>query len=218
MAERTGLDYRSYVGPEVRYDLVAAAQFVILTYLGLREYHTLLDIGCGSLRGGKLFIPYLLPEKYFGVEPEKWLVEDGIKYELGKDILTVKRPRFLYSDQFQFSEFGMEFDYLLAQSIFTHASQSQIRKCLSEAKKVMHKNSLLIATVMPGDSDYEGDEWVYPEAITYTLKTMYGLVREQGMYLYKLDWPHPGRHIWMLIAKRNDIDPASLPSGDQSLS
>src|SRR3990172_12495843 len=86
--------YRAYVGPPEKYDLVAASQFNLLTWLGLRESHFLLDIGCGSLRAGRLFIPYLLPGHYFGIEPEQWLIEDGIKNELGPDILRVKRPVF----------------------------------------------------------------------------------------------------------------------------
>jgi len=64
-------NYRAYVGPVEKYDLVAANQFNLLTMLGLRENHFLLDVGCGSLRGGRLFIPYLLPHHYFGIEPNE---------------------------------------------------------------------------------------------------------------------------------------------------
>jgi len=44
--------YRAFVGPPDKYDLVSAMQFNLLTSLGLRECHHLLDIGCGSLRAG----------------------------------------------------------------------------------------------------------------------------------------------------------------------
>ena len=74
--------YRAFVGSSWLYDLVAATQFNLLTALGLREYHYLLDIGCGSLRGGRLFIPYLLPNRYFGIEPESWLIEESIANEM----------------------------------------------------------------------------------------------------------------------------------------
>ena len=76
--------YRAYVGPPTDYDLVGAMQFNLLTNLGLREEHYLLDIGCGSLRAGKLLIPYLVPGRYFGIEPERWLIEEGIDNELGQ--------------------------------------------------------------------------------------------------------------------------------------
>ena len=61
--------YRAYVGPPEDYDLIAAMTFNLLTTLGLRQHHSLLDIGCGSLRIGRLLIPYLNRGKYFGVEP-----------------------------------------------------------------------------------------------------------------------------------------------------
>ena len=51
--------YRAYVGPPEDYDLIAAMVFNLLTTLGLRQHHSVLDIGCGSLRIGRLLIPYL---------------------------------------------------------------------------------------------------------------------------------------------------------------
>ncbi len=120
--------YRAYVGPPERYDLVAAIQFNLMTSLGLREGHSLLDIGCGSLRGGRLFIPYLLPGRYFGLEPERWLIDEGVRNELGRDILRVKRPTFSHDRDFTLTAFGRKFDFLLAQSIFSHASPAQIAR------------------------------------------------------------------------------------------
>src|SRR5437868_14897345 len=78
--------YRAYVGPPEDYDLIAAMTFNLLTTLGLRQHHSLLDVGCGSLRIGRLLIPYLNCGKYFGVETNNWLVEAGIEHELGKDV------------------------------------------------------------------------------------------------------------------------------------
>lgn len=60
-------DYRSYVGPADQYDLIGAAQFALLYALGLREHHRLLDVGCGSLRAGRMLISYQNPGGYTGV-------------------------------------------------------------------------------------------------------------------------------------------------------
>ena len=51
--------YRAYVGPPGDYDRIAAMTFNLLTAVGLRQQHKVLDIGCGSLRVGRLLIPYL---------------------------------------------------------------------------------------------------------------------------------------------------------------
>jgi hypothetical protein len=77
--------------------LIAAMTFNLLTTLGLRQHHSLLDVGCGSLRIGRLLIPYLNQGKYFGVEPNEWLVKEGIKRELGEALLQIKRPTFFFS-------------------------------------------------------------------------------------------------------------------------
>src|SRR5208337_4772210 len=92
--------YRAFVGPPHRYDLVAAMQFNLLTALGLREEHYLLDIGCGSLRAGRILIPYLLPGRYHGIEPERWLLQAGIDAEVGNDPLRLKRPVFSHDTSF----------------------------------------------------------------------------------------------------------------------
>jgi len=174
-------------------------QFNLLTSLGLMEHHFLLDIGCGSLRGGKLFIPYLLPGRYFGIEPEQWLIEEGIKKELGEDIIRIKRPVFSNDNNFTLSTFNRKFDFILAHSIFSHASQRQIKRCLSEAKKVMKPTSIFAATFVKGEENYTGDEWVYPGCVTYTLEHMISLVEEHGLVCKPIDWPHPNQQTWIVI-------------------
>ncbi len=117
--------YRAFVGDTKTYDIFSYMQFTLMTLLGLRQDHTLLDIGCGSLRAGKLFLIYLLPDRYFGIEPEQWLVEEGIERELGHELADRKRPRFLFDRDFSCAGFGVAFDYIIAQSIFSHASLAQ---------------------------------------------------------------------------------------------
>ena len=109
--------YRAFVGPPDDYDLLGALQFSLLTALGLREHHYLLDIGCGSLRAGRLFIPYLLPERYFAIEPERWLIDEGIRLEIGQAQVDIKKPTFSQESDFTLSCFGRSFDFLMAQSI-----------------------------------------------------------------------------------------------------
>jgi hypothetical protein len=173
MSSRTGngeKDYRGFVGPSDKYDLISATQFNLLTFLDLREDHYFLDIGCGSLRAGKLFIPFLLPGRYHGIEPEQWLIDEGIRNELGKDIIEVKKPVFMNDDNFTLSAFGKKFDYILAHSF---------------AK---------------GNDDYSGDEWVYPGFVKYTEAHMRTLFEEQGLSSTILNWPHPEFQVWIVAA------------------
>jgi hypothetical protein len=75
-------------------------QFALLDALGLRETHRLLDLGCGSLRAGRMLIPYLAAERYIGVDPNGWLIDAAIEKQLGADVLAVKRPRFDHTQDF----------------------------------------------------------------------------------------------------------------------
>lgn len=199
----TAPEYRMFVGPPDKYDIVAAMQFNVMTLLGLREHHALLDIGCGSLRGGRLFIPYLLAGNYFGLEPERWLVEEGIRNELGQDVIALKRPTFLHEADFPLAAFGRQFDYLLAQSIFSHASMEQIRRCLEQARLVMHAESLFACTYFEGKESYTGREWRYPDGVSYRFEDLQGVAMAAGLDAQRLRWPHPNGQRWIMI-----FDPA----------
>jgi hypothetical protein len=98
--------HRAYVGKPDEWDLVAARQVTLLLAAGLRDNHLLADVGCGSLRAGRMLIPYLHPEHYFGVDPNGWLVEEGIEHELGRDLVRIKRPTFRFVDDFSLSTAG----------------------------------------------------------------------------------------------------------------
>jgi SAM-dependent methyltransferase len=123
--------YTAYVGPPAEYDAMAATQFRLLTTLGLREHHRLLNSGCGSLRVGRLLIPYLLPGNYHGIEPNSWLIEDAIAREIGHDQIRLKRSVFRANADFSSDGFGVAFDFIVAQSVFSHAGADLVAPALS---------------------------------------------------------------------------------------
>jgi cyclopropane fatty-acyl-phospholipid synthase-like methyltransferase len=202
------------VGPAYRFDTIAAQQFNLLTLGGLRERHTLLDIGCGSLRAGRLFLTYLQPGNYYGLEPEKWVLEEGIREMLGQEIIALRRPTFSHDRNFTLTEFGRDFDYLLAQSIFSHTSVAQLHRCFAQAREVVGPRSKFFATFIPGDADYDGDEWVYPGIVRFRPETMRSIAAEHGFTMRMLEWPHPSQH-WALFrpteAPKKRLPPALRP-------
>ena len=203
------MNYRSYVGPENLYDEMGGLQFTILFELGLREDHTLLDIGCGSLRAGRLFIPYLKPNKYFGVEPNQELVLEGLDHEVGRDLVNIKNPLFFHVDNFNFHFNGHApsdgFDYLLAQSIFTHATRTQIAQCMHNAGAVMHKWSIFVATYFNAtrrDGEDDPVEWTYPSVVKYPYLFMKDAANKVGLSMdIMIDTPHPVGQTWILLRK-----------------
>lgn len=184
--------YRAWVGPPGNYDLLGALQFTLMIELGLREWHSLLDIGCGSLRAGRLLIPYLRAGGYHGLEPEKWVVDQGIRFELGRDVRRVKRPVFRQNADFRLTPFGRSFDYILAQSIFTHAAGWQIRRCVAEAAQTLAPGGLFVATYLVGKADHPGEDWVYPGVTYFTPAFISQAAADAGLEVMDLAWRHPG--------------------------
>lgn len=202
-------EYRAHVGHVEFYDLLSAIQFNLLTALGLREGHSLLDIGCGSLRAGRLFIPYLAAGNYCGLEPLPWLVKEGIDKEIGASMVELKRPTFRHDEDFSLGAFGRQFDFMVAQSIFSHTSQAQIRRCLSEAKKALKPGGLLVATYFEATTNYEGGRWV--AKATYTRERMREMVEEQGLAFTPIEWRHPDPQQWFVAHHPGTEVPLAIP-------
>jgi SAM-dependent methyltransferase len=191
--------YRAFVGYPATYDIIAAMQFNLLTFLGLREHHRLLDVGCGSLRAGRLFVPYLRKGHYFGIEPEEWLVREGIERETGQDLVHLKDPQFAFRSDYMLSCFGVQFDFILAQSIFSHAGASDIEFCLSEAAACLAPGGMVVASFVLDRADYDRDEWVYPTCVGYRDATIRQLARSCGLDFRVVDWPHPNAQTWAVF-------------------
>jgi SAM-dependent methyltransferase len=193
--------YRAYIGSPKAYDVIAATQFALMVALGLREDHTLLDIGCGSLCGGRLFIPYLLPGCYYGIEPHAWLVEDGIHFEVGEEQRRLKRPTFLHVDDFSLTAFNVLFDFMLAQSVLTHVSPTQLDRCLSQVKLGLKPDGLFAASFFSNGHDtYSGHDWTYPSFAPYPVKFVVERARQHALTGYPLIWTNRYDHYWMVFA------------------
>jgi SAM-dependent methyltransferase len=192
--------YRAYVGPPEDYDLIAAMTFNLLTTLGLRQHHSLLDIGCGSLRIGRLLIPYLNRGKYFGVEPNEWLVDEGIRRELGQSLVEIKRPTFFFTDSpANIAKAETAFNFAVAQSIFSHCGLDLIQAWLSAISRSLARDGALVATFLIGEEDSTQMGWIYPECVNYRPATLERAAKDVNLRFEILDWKHP-RQTWALFA------------------
>ena len=120
-----------------------------LTYLrsqGLLPHHRMVDIGCGPFRAGRHFIDYLEPGHYYGVEANHSLVQAGYDVELS-DAQRARLPlaNLRANDRFDV-DFGVPFDYAIAQSVFTHVSLNHIRLCLHRLAPSMREGGSFYAT------------------------------------------------------------------------
>lgn len=198
----TTLDHRSYVGPKDKFDEIGMHQFKVMTKAGLKVTNNFLDIGCGAMRGGKFLLKYLDAGKYHGVEPNKPLLRKGLFVEVDEKLAREKKPNFKFNDNFNLAVFEEKFDFILAQSIFSHAAPEQIADCLKSAYDNVVSGGKFVFNYVKGGSDYTGKTWVYPNAAKYTELRMLEYVRKAGFSVEENDFKHPNGLTWIVAKKQ----------------
>jgi SAM-dependent methyltransferase len=143
------MNHRAAVGG--MWDKIGKLQFDFMVAQGLEPAHNLLDIGCGSLRGGLHFIRYLDIGHYYGVEKEQVALA-WAGSELDRAGLAYRRPQLKQDGAFDFGHFGTSFDFALAQSVFTHLSLNDIIVCLMRLGRVLTVGGRFFATFFEGYS------------------------------------------------------------------
>jgi SAM-dependent methyltransferase len=206
--------YRAFVGPPDEYDLMGAAGFRLLTTLGLREHHKVLDFGCGSLRLGRLLIPYLASGKYVGLEPNRWLVDDAIERQLGANLMIIKSPTFFDDDGFAADRCGTDFDFIVAQSVLSHAGPDLLRRALAGFRRALAPDGVALVTVrLSGSSALgapAGEGWVYPDDVAYAPEALDEAFRAAGLHARLLPFHHPRETWYALALSERSLPPATF--------
>ncbi len=174
-----------------RWEEIGELQYNFLLRKGLQPHHRMLDIGCGTLRGGQHFIAYLNPGGYTGIDISSKAIAFARQFVNDKG-LADKQPRLIVNERknLKFDDFNNEqFDYLLAQSVFTHLMPEHIEECFAHVSKVMHNGSTFYYTYQRAKV-YEQTsvtDFRYPFSFFESLAERYGFhVRDVAE-----DYPHP---------------------------
>jgi len=194
-AERIRLmGHRSFVGGDgPLWDVIANLQLDFLKSKGLSPSHALLDVACGSLRAGRLFINYLNVGNYLGVDKEINLIIHGVSEELGISVFVEKKPEFVVSENFELSKFSKRPDYAIAQSLLTHLTAEDIYSCFLAVRKIIADEGKFYATFFEVDKPTENfSESDAIDCFYYTREQMNLLAEMAGWKMrYIGDWNHP---------------------------
>lgn len=141
-------------GPDAQFEDVGRRTFADCVTHGLMPDHKFLDIGAGCLRIGWWVLQYIEPRNYHAIETVK------NRLDTGADILGVDIHRY-YNSDWEFPD--VKFDFVLARSIWSHASKPMISKMLSEFAENSSPDGRFLTSFIAAPTerdDYKGTEWV----------------------------------------------------------
>jgi len=125
-------------------------QISFLKQVGLSSQHYLLDIGCGTLRGGIPIIDLLEPGHYYGIERRAMVLEEGRK-ELEESGLSHKRPVLLLTEDISTLKLPRKFDYIWAFSVLIHLEDTILFDTLGFVREHLEETGVFYANVRIGD-------------------------------------------------------------------
>ncbi len=169
---------------------VGQLQFDYATSHGLKADMRMLEIGCGNLRAGRLFIDYLEPGCYYGLDisPDILLAaQDTITdYDLRAKLphLTLVsdlRLRFLPD---------ATFDFVHAHSVFSHSPIEVIDECLAHVGRILAPGGFFDFTFDKTDG---AEHDVLREDFYYRTETLIALAAKHGLQAtFMDDWEQNG--------------------------
>ncbi|MGA2454703.1 MAG: class I SAM-dependent methyltransferase [Solirubrobacteraceae bacterium] len=133
-------------GPANDFESMGRAGFDVLLREGLSPSSRVLDVGCGALRLGYWLMRFLNPGCYFGIEPNQEMLRLALEELVEPDVVGRADAHFDFNEDFDFSVFGETFDFVVARSIWTHASKPQISAMLDSFAATASPHGVFLAS------------------------------------------------------------------------
>jgi SAM-dependent methyltransferase len=169
---------------------IGQMQFDYLVSHGLKPDMRMLDIGCGNLRAGRLFIDYLDAGNYYGndISPDillaaqRTVVDYGLQNKLPNLALVTDLKLDFLPDSY--------FDVVHAHSVFSHTPIELIDECLAHVGRIMTPGGFFDFTF---DQTRGTEHQVLREDFYYRTETLLDLARGHGLEAqYMADWAETG--------------------------
>lgn len=165
-------------------------QFDYLLQHGLRRSDRMLEIGCGNLRAGRLFIDYLESGNYYGLDISPEILLDGQR-TLAEFGLQSKLPHLSVVSDLTFGFLpSAHFSVVHAHSVFSHSPRQVISQCLSHVGRVMAPGGFFDFTFHRTDG---AEHHLLGWAFYYRSDTLLDLARSRGLDAQVMtDWKGAG--------------------------
>jgi SAM-dependent methyltransferase len=194
MASDAARDPKAAVGrnPSAEsWERIGRMQFDYLLRHGLEPGHRMLDIGCGNLRAGRLFIDHLDTGNYYGIDISPAILL-AAQDTLVREGLQAKLPHLTLADDLTFAFLpDGHFDVVHAHSVFSHSPRHVIEECFAHVGRILAPGGFFDFTF----DRTEGEEHqVLHEDFYYRTGTLVDLAARHGLTArFMGDWedlPH----------------------------
>lgn len=170
----------AFVGPPQLWALQRRFQFEFLTSHGLRPEHRLLDIGCGTLRGGIPLIEYLETGHYVGVEARAEVLEEGRK-ELAESGLEYKHPLLIQAADPAQIQLEAPFDFAWAFMVLIHMHDEVVDAYLGLVSRGLTEGGEFYANVGLSDRPEIKASWQGFPVVARPLESYQRLAASHGL-------------------------------------
>nr|WP_309505087.1 class I SAM-dependent methyltransferase [Streptomyces sp. KM273126] len=206
MASDTARSVEAAVGhnpSRERWAQLGRMQFDYLVRHGLRPHHRMLEIGCGNLRAGRLFIDHLDSGHYYGIDisPDILLAAQDTLVSEG---LQSKVPYLALADDLTLAFLpDARFDVVHAHSVFSHSPRHVIEECFAHVGRVLAPGGFFDFTF---DRTEGREHQVLHEDFYYRTETLVALAARHGLSAHLMeDWEElPHRQSKMRVTVRSD--------------
>ncbi len=185
-----GGNHRDIVGG--LWDEIGQLQFDYMIAQGLSPTDRFIDVACGSMRGGRHFIPYLNAGHYYGFDILRELIDAGMTHEIAPLGMVDKVPEgnLASAADFEFPESWRGLDKGLALSLFTHLTLNTIVQCLTKLRAVMADDGVFYATIFETTEETQIQPQTHPHNIvSYMCQDPYHYTRADMDYVaQKTGW------------------------------
>jgi len=186
-AEGTGRNPRALrhalVGPPDLWEMKRRFQIGFLRSVGLEPRQRLLDLGCGTLRGGIPLIAYLDPGHYAGVEVRGEVLDEG-RRELEESGLADRAPQLVHCPRLAELDLGRRFDVAWAFAVLIHMDDDILDEAVAAVARHLDDGGVFYASANVGSEPsgtWQGFPVVHREEAFYA-----DVFRRQGLALTDL--------------------------------
>jgi SAM-dependent methyltransferase len=171
------------VGPPDLWQMKRRFQIDFLRSIGLEPRQRLLDLGCGTLRGGIPLIAYLDPGHHAGVEVRQEVLDEG-RRELEENGLADRAPQLVHCPRLAELDLGRRFDVARAFAVLIHMDDAILDEAVAAVARHLDDGGVFYASANVGSEPsgtWQGFPVVHREEAFYA-----DVFRRHGLILTDL--------------------------------